>query len=158
MCGKQGFLWDGIILYLNTWLYISNSNVMKIRDLLRMAPQRQTLRRETLNVRKSSDVHNCVCHSLSFWHCDIYIYISFLNFQAFSVESSGSRQFRVTLTAEYPAPFVWLSTGDIMGRFSDNGFLMRDWNKIITFYAWEDVTVDQLKAALSVQSLMDIYK
>jgi hypothetical protein len=44
-----------------------------------------------------------------------------------------------------------------MGRFSDNGFLMVHPQKVVTFYSWDGVTVDNLKAALSVKTLMNIY-
>lgn len=67
------------------------------------------------------------------------------------------KEFNITLTTSAIAPFVWLDADHVMGRFSDNGFLMVHPQKVVTFYAWEGVTVDNLKAALSVKTLMNIY-
>lgn len=68
-----------------------------------------------------------------------------------------NRQYNITLSTSAIAPFVWLEAYQVMGRFSDNGFLMVLPKKVITFYCWTDVTVDSLNFALSVKSLMDIY-
>jgi beta-mannosidase len=67
------------------------------------------------------------------------------------------KEFNVTLTTSAIAPFVWLDADQVMGRFSDNGFLMVHPQKVVTFYSWDGVTVDNLKAALSVKTLMNIY-
>ena len=67
------------------------------------------------------------------------------------------KQFNITLQTSAIAPFVWLDAYHVMGRFSDNGFLMVHPQKVVTFYAWEGVNTDSLKNALSVKSLMNIY-
>lgn len=66
-------------------------------------------------------------------------------------------EFVITLTTDAIAPFVWIEAYKVKGRFSDNGFLMIHKDTNLTFYAWETVDVDTLKAALSVKSLMNIY-
>lgn len=66
-------------------------------------------------------------------------------------------QFLITLTTDQVAPFVWLEAYKVKGRFSDNGFLMKDSKVNVTFYAWETVDINSLRSSLSVKSLMDVY-
>lgn len=73
------------------------------------------------------------------------------------MSTSKLDEFTVTLTTDAIAPFVWVDAYKVKGRFSDNGFLMIQKTITLTFYAWEKVNVDVLKAALSVKSLMNIY-
>ncbi|XP_077671208.1 beta-mannosidase isoform X2 [Eretmochelys imbricata] len=54
-------------------------------------------------------------------------------------------------------PFVWLDVGNIPGRFNDNGFLMTEKRKVVVFYPWEPIHIEELKKSLSLTSLMDIY-
>lgn len=65
--------------------------------------------------------------------------------------------FAIFLSSNEIAPFVWLEAPGISGRFSDNGFLMICKKKVLKFFAWEDIKADQLKNALTVKSLMDVY-
>ncbi|XP_040607686.1 beta-mannosidase isoform X3 [Mesocricetus auratus] len=55
------------------------------------------------------------------------------------------------------APFVWLDVGSIPGRFSDNGFLMTKKTHSVLFYPWKLTSKSELRQALSVTSLTDIY-
>ena len=43
--------------------------------------------------------------------------------QVTSVEALTKTEFVLSLQAQAPACFVWLKSGQIRGRFSDNGFL-----------------------------------
>ncbi|CAI9735293.1 betabeta-mannosidase-like [Octopus vulgaris] len=71
--------------------------------------------------------------------------------------SGRNNTFDITLQSSDIAPFVWLEATGILGRFSDNGFLMINASKSVEFYAWQNVPVDQLKTSLTVKSLMDVY-
>lgn len=42
------------------------------------------------------------------------------------------RQFEMRVEAESPAPFVWLKSGNITGRFSENGFLQMQKSKKVS--------------------------
>ncbi|XP_003796374.3 beta-mannosidase [Otolemur garnettii] len=55
------------------------------------------------------------------------------------------------------APFVWLDVGSIPGRFSDNGFLMTEKTRSISFYPWKPTSKSELERSLRVTSLTDIY-
>ncbi|XP_043916993.1 beta-mannosidase [Protopterus annectens] len=65
--------------------------------------------------------------------------------------------FTITVQTTGIAPFVWLDVGDIAGRFEDNGFLMLQKTKEVTFYPWEPTSTAELTKALKVHSLLDIY-
>ncbi|KAK7109882.1 beta-mannosidase-like [Littorina saxatilis] len=74
-------------------------------------------------------------------------------------QASSPRGFTITLTTDAIAPFVWLEAGSMMGRFSDNGFLLVKMTFTVTFTAWrDDVDIHTLRSHLSVRSLMDVYK
>ena len=67
-------------------------------------------------------------------------------------------EFDIELETDEIAAFVWLEAVGVSGRFSDNGFMLTEKKPNLYFYSWEPtVTADQLKNALSVTSLMDIY-
>ena len=68
-----------------------------------------------------------------------------------------SDEFSVTIATNTTALYVWLDTWSLEGRFSDNGFLLAQPTKTVTFYAWQQTTADAVKAALSVKSLSDVY-
>ncbi|GAB1609427.1 beta-mannosidase-like [Argonauta hians] len=73
-------------------------------------------------------------------------------------ETKGKNDtFNIDLSSTNIAPFVWLEAVGVLGRFSDNGFLMLNPNRTIEFYAWQNVTVPKLKSSLTVKSLMDVY-
>lgn len=65
--------------------------------------------------------------------------------------------FTITLQTTGIAPFVWLDVGDIAGRFEDNGFLMLQKTKAVTFYPWVPTSTAELREALNVHSVLDIY-
>ena len=65
--------------------------------------------------------------------------------------------YEIDLKSEAIAPFVWLEARGIKGRFSDNGFLMTGTHRKVTFYSWDEVSVESLRQSLSVRSLMDMY-
>ncbi|XP_078731547.1 beta-mannosidase [Lampetra fluviatilis] len=62
----------------------------------------------------------------------------------------------VTLEAVAVAPFVWLDVGAIAGRFSDNGLLLTEGRRNITFYPWQGTTARHVQEALTVTSLADV--
>jgi len=77
----------------------------------------------------------------------------------FTVRQTGERQFAVELTAEHPALWAWLSTADGNGRFSDNFVnLMPGTPKVIELTTASAQSLDEVKASLSVQSLIDTYE
>ncbi|XP_070174376.1 beta-mannosidase-like [Littorina saxatilis] len=79
------------------------------------------------------------------------------NVKITAVREISPRVFTITLTTTAIAPFVWLEAGSIMGRFSDNGFLLVKPSTTVKFSAWRDVDTDVLLEHLSVRSLMDVY-
>ncbi|XP_066487821.1 beta-mannosidase-like [Tiliqua scincoides] len=72
-----------------------------------------------------------------------------------SVSQEGDK-FRLVLETTAIAPFVWLDAGNISGRFSNNGFLLAEKQKVIFFIPWEYTSVKELQESLSLTSLMDI--
>ncbi|KAL3837189.1 hypothetical protein ACJMK2_022560 [Sinanodonta woodiana] len=80
------------------------------------------------------------------------------NIQITSIQAGPNTGiFTVTLSTDAIAPFVWLETYGVKGRFSDNGFLMVHSQKNVTFTAWEVVDVPTLRKSMTVKSLMDVY-
>lgn len=65
--------------------------------------------------------------------------------------------YNITLSTSAIAPFVWLDTPGVQGRFSDNGFLMVHSVKHLQYFAWELVDLKTLDLSITVKSLMDIY-
>ncbi|ESO86231.1 hypothetical protein LOTGIDRAFT_176024 [Lottia gigantea] len=74
-----------------------------------------------------------------------------------NVKKMSPTEFTVTLTTNHIAPFVWINSRGISGRFSDNGFIMKDPQLQLTFTSWQPVDLKTFTYSLSVQSLMDIY-
>ncbi|XP_070804532.1 beta-mannosidase [Pituophis catenifer annectens] len=72
-----------------------------------------------------------------------------------SISQEGD-YFQFALEATAIAPFVWLEVGNIPGRFSDNGFLLTEKQKLIFFYPWETTNVKELEKSFSLISLTDI--
>lgn len=70
--------------------------------------------------------------------------------------SQEEDQFQIVLETTAIAPFVWLSAGNIPGRFSDNGFLLTERKKVIFFVPWETTSVKELQETLTLTSLTDI--
>lgn len=77
--------------------------------------------------------------------------------QVKTVTKLAENAFRIQLTSNHVAPFVWLEATGYRGHFSDNGFTMYMPSWSVDFIAWDSVTVEQLRKALTVKSLMDIY-
>lgn len=63
----------------------------------------------------------------------------------------------VTLRSAAVAPFVWLDVGSVAGRFDSNGLLLVERSTTLTFSAWQNTSVPELTAALTVTSLTDVY-
>ena len=64
----------------------------------------------------------------------------------------------VSVTAKENAPFVWLSSGSIEGRFSENGFfLRRGESRRVEFLCWSPISLAKLQKELSVRSIRDTY-
>ncbi|KAL8604278.1 hypothetical protein ACOMHN_023648 [Nucella lapillus] len=74
------------------------------------------------------------------------------------LRQDSAREFTVTVATNAIALFVWLESADVMGRFSDNGFLLLEPKTTLTFHAWQDVTYTALRAALTVSCLTDVYR
>ncbi|XP_064594650.1 beta-mannosidase-like [Liolophura sinensis] len=66
--------------------------------------------------------------------------------------------FTLQLSSTTVAMFVWLDTGVIEGRFSDNGFIMSEPSRDVVFYPWQNVSVVDLKTNLTVTSLANVYE
>ncbi|KAK6181472.1 hypothetical protein SNE40_009315 [Patella caerulea] len=80
------------------------------------------------------------------------------NIQIKNVIATSATKFTINLATNNIAPFVWINAYNISGRFSDNGFLMKDPTLHLTFTAWQPVGLDTFNKSLTVKSLMDIYK
>lgn len=85
----------------------------------------------------------------------IILTLFFFLFQATISQQGDLYAFVLQTTAI--TPFVWLDVGNIPGRFNDNGFLMTEKRKVVVFYPWEPIRIEELEKSLSLTSLMDIY-
>ncbi|KAK8775452.1 hypothetical protein V5799_031207 [Amblyomma americanum] len=63
--------------------------------------------------------------------------------------------FSVGIRTDNVALFVWLNAHNVSGHFSDNGFLLKEQTSAVKFYTRENVTAQQLREALTVNSLTD---
>ncbi|XP_069341566.1 beta-mannosidase isoform X1 [Eulemur rufifrons] len=85
-------------------------------------------------------------------------------------EASGLRKANITATISQQgdafvfdletsavAPFVWLDVGSVPGRFSDNGFLMTEKARRVSFYPWGPTSKGELEQSFQVTSLADLY-
>ncbi|RLU17170.1 hypothetical protein DMN91_011239 [Ooceraea biroi] len=70
---------------------------------------------------------------------------------------SNYPDFKLVLSTDNIALFVWLEVGDIRGRFSENGFHMFEGEKEIIFHAHEAITPDLLRNNLKLTTLSNIY-
>ncbi|XP_011642366.1 beta-mannosidase isoform X1 [Pogonomyrmex barbatus] len=71
---------------------------------------------------------------------------------------SNYADFKVVLTTDNIALFVWLEVGNIRGRFSENGFHMFEEKKEIIFYAHEMITTELLQNNIKLTHISDIYR
>ncbi|XP_071100815.1 beta-mannosidase-like [Haliotis cracherodii] len=73
------------------------------------------------------------------------------------VTMMSDTEFKVAIESDHIAPFVWLDAVGISGRFSDNGFLMIEPFRTVTFTSWDPVDLETLSRSLISKSLMDLY-
>jgi beta-mannosidase len=67
--------------------------------------------------------------------------------------------FNVKISTDKPAAFVWLDSGEIRGRFSENGFIFTEAETTVQFWSLqEDLTAEDLTNVLTIQSLHDAMK
>ncbi|XP_042909002.1 beta-mannosidase isoform X1 [Parasteatoda tepidariorum] len=70
----------------------------------------------------------------------------------FKTESSDC-SYKISLTTDYVAPFVWLEMSDIPGRFSENGFFLINYKADVTFYSKNCPKKSDITENLTVMSL-----
>ncbi|XP_029170747.1 beta-mannosidase [Nylanderia fulva] len=70
---------------------------------------------------------------------------------------SNYPDFKIELSTDNIALFVWLEVGNIRGRFSENGFHMFEKKKEIIFHAYEGTTIELLRSNIRLVTLSDIY-
>ncbi|KAL3221402.1 hypothetical protein MRX96_029398 [Rhipicephalus microplus] len=70
-----------------------------------------------------------------------------------SAPESCFRTFNITLRADSIALFVWLTARHLSGRFSDNGFLLKNPTIIVHFHTREKVTAEALEKAVMIETL-----
>lgn len=83
--------------------------------------------------------------------------IKIFNFQITSVVQidANGKEFAVTVTTDVVTLFVWLDSSAVRGRFSENGFLLVQATKTVSFYAEEAITTQVLSGSLQVVNLLD---
>ncbi|XP_062903035.1 beta-mannosidase isoform X1 [Mobula hypostoma] len=65
--------------------------------------------------------------------------------------------YTINLWTNSIAPYIWLDVGNISGRFSDNGFLMWEKNKQLSFIPWSSTSISKLRKSLTIHTLQDVY-
>lgn len=70
---------------------------------------------------------------------------------------SNYPDFKLILSTDNIALFVWLEVGNICGRFSENGFHMFESEKEIVFHSQEATTADLLRQNIVLTTLSDVY-
>ncbi|KAH8022902.1 hypothetical protein HPB51_006260 [Rhipicephalus microplus] len=63
--------------------------------------------------------------------------------------------YKVNLFTDNVAIFVWLDSQHLSGRFSDNGFLLRESNKVVFFRTNEKVSAEELRDAIAIYTVSD---
>lgn len=79
---------------------------------------------------------------------------STLNHSVVQLDEIG-REFQITTECDATSLFVWLESGEIKGRFSENGFHQVGKLKEIKFTADYPVTLQALEESLTLTHLMD---
>jgi beta-mannosidase len=75
------------------------------------------------------------------------------------IEAAGSNTYRVTLTADAPALWVWLERREGDARFSDNFFHLRPGQPQTVTMTWgDDTSAQDIERTLRVYSLYDTYQ
>ncbi|XP_065302863.1 beta-mannosidase-like isoform X2 [Dermacentor albipictus] len=64
-------------------------------------------------------------------------------------------KYNVELLTDNVALFVWLDAQALSGRFSDNGFLLKESAKVVQFRTPDSVTPEQLQGAIVIYSVSD---
>lgn len=73
------------------------------------------------------------------------------------IASVDGRTITFTLTSQAVAPFVFLNLRDhTHGHFSDNGFVMVEREKVLSYYSREEITVEEFASQLDITSLFDV--
>lgn len=70
---------------------------------------------------------------------------------------SNYADFKIILSTNNIALFVWLEVGNIRGRFSENGFHMFAKEKEIIFHTHEATTVELLRNNIKLTHISNIY-
>ncbi|XP_011706786.1 PREDICTED: beta-mannosidase-like [Wasmannia auropunctata] len=70
---------------------------------------------------------------------------------------SNYADFKIILSTDNIALFVWLEVGNIRGRFSQNGFHMFVKKTEIIFHAYEATTIELLQNNIKLTHISDIY-
>lgn len=70
---------------------------------------------------------------------------------------SNYPDFKLVLSTDNIALFVWLEVGNIRGRFSENGFHIFEREKEIIFHTYEATTPELLRNNIRLTTLSDIY-
>ena len=73
-------------------------------------------------------------------------------------KSDGGNEFAITLTTEAVAPFVFLNlrSNQVLGWFSDNGFIMVSPTQTVYFQSRNYVNLTEFQNGLEVLSLHDV--
>ena len=66
--------------------------------------------------------------------------------------------YEIELTSNNIALFVYLGTGPIRGRFSENGFHMLQGKKKVILHALQDVTPEEIMKNVYIKTLSDVHK
>jgi len=70
---------------------------------------------------------------------------------------SNHSDFKLVLSTDNIALFIWLEVGNIYGHFSENGFHMFEEEKEIIFHTYEAITPKLLKNNIKLTTLSNIY-
>lgn len=76
-------------------------------------------------------------------------------FQIAYIKTIGEKTFEIEVATDAVSLFVWLETGSISGRFSENGFIQITKTKIIYFHSDDHVAEDELQKKLTITNLRD---
>ncbi|XP_050296172.1 beta-mannosidase-like [Anthonomus grandis grandis] len=133
----------------------------------------QTIQTDTFLAEQNCDKNSCFFHYVIHKNASLtdtvaispenYVFpgklknsdLALANVQISDVKKSGTKTFVVTVTTDNIALFVWLDSHNVRGTFSENGFLLTQSNRTVTFKSNDDVTLEALKNALSVTHLKD---
>ncbi|GFN78881.1 beta-mannosidase [Plakobranchus ocellatus] len=68
-----------------------------------------------------------------------------------SVTKKDETVFDIEISSDAPSLFVWLSAGEVLGHFSNNGFHMLRPSTHIQFFARQPISVEKLQSQLAVR-------